>query len=427
LPSRRCSTRTTCSRDGPLTQRLDERIAALAAVSDPGPGVTRPSFSAREREGHRLVADWAAEQGAEAQTDAAGNTILVFRPGEPYLLIGSHLDSVPRGGRYDGVVGVLAALEVAAALAREVALGLRAVVFAAEEGARFGTPCLGSLLATGDLPAGALTTLRDADGTTPAEAAADLGLRPAECPAWIREPAVAAFLEIHIEQGLELETEGVRLGVVDVVAGCSRLALDLTGRAEHSGATPMRRRAEALVAAAAVALEVEAAGRSAREGVATIGRLEVEPNSATTIPGRIHATIDIRDVDAGRQRRTQQRIRDTVHAIAAERGIVSELTTLSARDPVMLSAWPRRALAAACTEARVPFRILPSGAGHDAAVVARRAPAGMLFVATPGGVSHSPDEDCRTEDVALAALVATDALRRLDREARAAAARTGGH
>jgi hydantoinase/carbamoylase family amidase len=409
-----------------LTQRLDQRIAELAAISDPGPGVTRPSFSPREREAHDLVAGWAAEKGGTATTDAAGNTILVFRPGEPYLLIGSHLDSVPCGGRYDGVAGVLAALEVAAALASEVELGLRAVVFAAEEGARFGTPCLGSLLATGELPDDALTTLRDAAGTTPDQAAADLGLRPADCAAWIREPAVAAFLEIHIEQGLELEAEGVRLGVVDVVAGCSRLALELTGRAEHSGATPMRRRADALAAAAAVALEVEAAGRSAREGVATIGRLDVEPNSATTIPGRVRATIDIRDVDAGRQRRTERRIRDTVETIAGERGIVSRLTPLSARDPVMLSAWPRRALAAACTDARVPFRILPSGAGHDAAVVARRAPAGMLFIATPGGISHSPDEDCRTEDIALAALVATEALRRLDREARAAGARTRG-
>ncbi len=409
-----------------VIERLDERIAALGAISDPGPGVTRPSFSALERDAHRLVVDWAAEQGATATTDPAGNTIIVFRPGEPYLLIGSHVDSVPRGGRYDGVVGVLSALEVAAAVAADIRLGLRAVVFAAEEGAWFGTPCLGSLIASGQLPDAALTTLTNRDGVTIAAAAGQVGLRPVDCPVWVREPAIAGFLEVHIEQGPRLEAEGVRIGVVDVVAGCNRLALEITGRAEHSGATPMRGRADALVAAAEIVLAVESAGRSAHDGVATVGRLDVEPNSATTIPGRVRATIDIRDVDAGRQRRTGRRIRELISSIAADRGVIAKLTPLTERDPVMLSAWPRRALATACAEARVPFRILPSGAGHDAAVVAHHAPAAMLFVATPGGISHSPDEECRTEDVALAALIVADAIRRLDREARAAGAARAG-
>ena len=402
--------------------RLQTRLDALAAVTEPGEGVTRPSFGPLEREAHALVSDWAREDGARVETDEAGNTVLIYGEGEPYLLLGSHLDTVPAGGRFDGTVGVVAGMEAAAQVAGELELGVRVVAFSAEEGARFGRPCLGSELATGASPAGLLDRLRDAAGDSINDVARATGLTPAACEPWLRAPAVAAYLEVHIEQGLVLEHERVRLGVVDVIAGADRLAIELTGYAQHSGTTPMAGRRDALAAAAEIVLDVERVGREARHGVATIGRLDVGPNSPTTVPGTVRAVVDVRDVDAGRQRASVEAVRAAIAAVAERRGTPATVTSLGSRAPVMLSAWPRRALTAACADAQLPYRVLPSGAGHDAAVVAHTAPAAMLFVPTPNGRSHAPDEACRTEDVAAACVVLAGALRRLDDDAAGAAA-----
>ncbi|MCW3014412.1 MAG: Zn-dependent hydrolase [Solirubrobacterales bacterium] len=402
--------------------RLTERLAELATISTPGPGVSRLAFGPLERAAHERVAGWGSKDGARVEVDAAGNTVMVYAEGEPYLLIGSHLDSVPAGGRYDGAAGVVAALEVARAVAPELGLGLRVVAFSAEEGARFGRPCLGSELATGASPDGLLDVLRDTDGRTAIEVARESGLDPTGCVAWAAEPAVAAFVELHIEQGRVLEREGVRLGVVDVVAGATRLAVELTGRPEHSGTTPMDGRLDALTAMAEVVLAVEATGRATRHGVATVGHLEVVPNSATTVPGAVRAVVDVRDIDAGRQATAVADVRAAIAAIAAARGIGATIAVLADRPPVMLSAWARRALAEACTARGLPFRVLPSGAGHDAAVLALTAPAAILFVPTPQGRSHSPDEQCDVVDLAVACEVMALALRRLDATARGLAA-----
>ncbi len=404
-----------------VAERLDTRLAALAEISAGGPGVTRPSFGALERDAHAQVAAWAAQDGARAETDPAGNTVLIYGEGEPYLLVGSHLDSVPEGGRYDGTVGVLAGMEAAASVASELELGMRVVIFSAEEGARFGRPCLGSELATGAAPDGLLDGLRDGEGRSAADVAHESGLRPEACPPWLRAPEVAAYLEVHIEQGRVLERERVRLGVVDVIAGAARLEVELGGRPEHSGTTPMDDRLDALTAAAEVVLEVERIGREARHGVATVGRLDVHPNSVTTVPGGVRLVVDVRDVDAGRQDEAAAAVRAAITRIAGARGTPVEIRELASRAPVMLSAWPRLALAQACGEERLPFRVLPSGAGHDAAVVAHTAPSALLFVPTPNGRSHTPDEACRTEDVAVACAVVARALRRLDRDARGVA------
>lgn len=403
-----------------VVERLASRVESLASLSEPGAGVSRPSWSKLESEAHRLVASWVTDAGVRAERDEGGNTTLIFAEGEPYLGIGSHLDSVPGGGRYDGVIGVLAALEAAVELAPDIDLGLRVIIFAAEEGARFGRPCLGSALATGDATAAELPPAAVA-------AAESIGLDPSSCPAWAAEPELAAFLEVHIEQARRLELEGVGVGIVDVVAGASRQGIRIKGRAEHSGAAPMAGRADALAAAAEIVLEVERAGRDSHDGVATVGKLEVHPNAITTVPGQVSAVIDVRAVDELDQRAMLERIREAAIEIAAARELEIELDEPIWQDPTMLSAWPRRALADACAELEEPFRIMRSGAGHDAAVVARHAPAAMLFVPTPGGVSHSPDEDCRLEDAARGARVVARALRILDQQARSSAAKEARH
>ena len=409
-----------------IEERFAQRIAALATITAPGPGVTRAGFSELEREAHRQVGEWATADGAVVGHDPVGNTVMTFRDGEPYFLLGSHLDSVPNGGRYDGVAGVLTALEAAQLIQGDITTGLRVVAFAAEEGATFGRPCLGSALATGELRPDELRDLTAATGRTAAEDAAAIGLEPQRIQPWLSPDAVAAFLELHIEQSLVLENEGVRVGVVDAVSGAARLNFECWGQAGHSGTTPMRLRADALTAAAEVVLGIEQAAREERDVVATVGRLVVKPNSVTTIPSNVEATIDVRAVDTSHQIRVVEKIEEIAQQVGSRRGMKVELTTLSWRDPVLLAAWPKRALKRACAQLTTPFRVMSSGAGHDAAVIAMRIPAAMLFVPTPGGMSHVPDEDCRLEDLAAAVEILACAIRHMDADVNAAIARGGG-
>jgi len=411
-----------------VVARITERVDALAGISETDPaeerGVTRLAFTELERRAHDLAVDWARAAGATVHRDAIGNTILTYRPQEPYLLVGSHLDSVAGGGRYDGTIGVLAALEVAEAVQGHITQGLRVVVFSAEEGARFKQPCLGSSVAAGDLDAAGLGALYDSS-TPPIsalEAARELELMSEDFEPWVDPEKVTAFLEVHIEQGTVLESERLSIGVVDAIAGAARLGLTLRGRPEHSGATPMRIRADALAAASEIVLAVEEIGRRTRGGTATIGQLTVTPNGITTVPGKVVAGVDIRDTDKGQQEASVVAFRRATAEIVDRRGeshqraITCEITPAGSRDPVMLSAWVRKALKDACEASRINYRIMPSGAGHDAAILAARVPAGMLFVASPNGLSHVPEEACNIEDVTLACGIMCDALLLLDKQ-----------
>lgn len=404
---------TDKQRPGPTAQRVRERLSELARIGgEPGGGVTRLAYTETEREAHRGFCAWASAAGASCHTDAAGNSVAVFQEGTPYFLIGSHLDTVVHGGRYDGAAGVVGALETAEAIA-SVHLGVRVVAFAAEEGARFGRPTLGSSMAAGLLGADALAKLRDARGTTLLAAAAEVGLDPARTPSWLGDD-VACYFELHIEQGRQLEAGAARIGLVDAIAGSVRLQLDIRGRADHSGATPMRARADALTAASECVLAVEDTARRNRSTVATVGRMHINPNNVTTIPGQVTLTVDVRDVDPDLQRRAARLVLDAATKVAARRGVRLTPEVLSEQPPIVLSAWPRAILYDECRARGVAFRVLPSGAGHDAAVVARRAPAAMVFIPCVDGVSHSPNEQASPEDVALASALLCSAIRRTD-------------
>jgi allantoate deiminase/N-carbamoyl-L-amino-acid hydrolase len=393
--------------------RIRERLAELAAIGgETGGGVTRLAYTEIEREAHGQFAAWARGDGASLSVDAAGNSVAVFQEGTPYFLIGSHLDTVVHGGRYDGAAGVVAALEVGASVGA-LGHGVRVVAFAGEEGARFGRPTLGSSFAAGLLGETALGALHDAEGTTLLAAAAELGLNPAEVDAWIGRD-VACFFELHIEQGRQLEAGAARIGLVDAIAGSVRVHLQLTGRADHSGATPMRMRADALAAASELVLAVEETGRRHRSTVATVGRLQIEPNNVTTIPGQVTLWVDVRDIDPDVQRRAARHIVDAAAEIAERRHLRTTTELLSDQPPIVLPAWPRAILYDECRARGLSYRVLSSGAGHDAAVVARRAPAAMVFIPCVDGVSHSPRELASPEDIALATQVMCSTLRRTD-------------
>ncbi len=401
--------------DDPGAARIAARLRELAAIgAQAGGGITRLAYTPAEREAHALFRRWLEAEGRRVETDAAGNTVAIFDDGEPYFLLGSHLDTVAQGGAYDGAAGVVGALEAAALVSGTLTHGLRAVVFAGEEGARFGRPNLGSAAAAGMLRADDLTRLRDAGGVSLYEAAAALELAPATVKPWL-DGTVACFFEIHIEQGRLLELSAARIGLVDAIAGSIRLRMEIVGRPDHSGATPMEIRADALAAASQLVLSVEEVARGYRSTVATVGRMEVWPNSVTTVPGKVTLWIDIRDTDADQQRHAARSLFDRAESIGAARGVAVSGEVVSDQAPVVLAAWPRAMMREECEARGLMYRVMPSGAGHDAAIVARRAPATMLFIPCVNGVSHAPDESASVDDVALASELIAAAIRRADR------------
>ncbi len=394
--------------------RIRARLDELATIgADPGGGVTRLAYSPQERAAHELFSRWAVEDGSRVEVDAAGNSVAVYHDGTPYFLLGSHLDTVVHGGRYDGAAGVVGALDAARSLG-ELDFGLRVVAFAGEEGARFGRPTLGSSFAAGQLSPEAFARLRDAGDTPLSQAAADLGLDPLACEPWLSDD-VGCFFEIHIEQGRQLEDGAARIGLVDAIAGSIRLRFDITGRADHSGATPMPMRLDALAAASELVLAVEGAARGYRSTVATVGKLEVFPNSVTTVPGLVRLWVDIRDVDSVVQRSTANAVFERASEIADARRVNIDGEVISELAPVVLEAWPRALAHEECERLGMPYRVLASGAGHDAAIVARQAPATMLFVPCVDGISHSPLEMASADDIAAAAALMAATVRHAGR------------
>lgn len=334
-----------------MIDRVQERLDALFAIGG-GPGANRVGGTEGEQRAHDLAAAWMAEAGLAVEVDEAGN--LFGRTRKPAVLLGSHLDSVPQGGRFDGALGVVAAIEAVERVDRGAV-----VAFRSEE-----TGCIGStaFAAAGPLP--------------------------------------SSFLELHVEQGPVLERLGVPLGLVTGIVGIVRGERVFEGPGGHAGTVPMADRRDALVAAADYVLHARATAAAIDGAVTTIGRVEVEPGFGNVIPSRVRLSLDARAPDAERLDR-----------LVAELGLEPTFRL----EPVSTAPEPREALRAALEERNVPVVELASGAGHDAAVLATAGvPTGMLFVRSlNGGVSHTPEEESSPEDVALAVEVLAEALRRL--------------
>lgn len=405
-------------------RRIADAVEELAGLSEGGPGVTRLAYSPLERRAHELFASWMRTAGCTVEVDPAGNTIAT-RPGTrddlPGIGTGSHLDSVYQGGRFDGIAGVVAAAEVARLLAEkkiETTHPLRFVAFAGEEGARFGQACLGSKLAAGLSSLTELHDRRDRDGVSVADAMSALGFDPARAVAAPWRPADwAAFCELHVEQGSVLERNQTDVGAVDLISGSTRLELTLHGRASHTGGTPMRSRSDALAAAAQAVLIAEELALDARHrGTrATVGRLDVAPGSITTIPGEVRMSVDVRDIDADRQRSTAAEIVRRVQAVCDRRGVRLDVRLLADTSPVVLPVWVRQSITTAAREADVSYRVMTSGASHDAQMINRVAPTGMVFVPSRDGLSHVPEEWTAPAEIATGVQVLAAGLLRLDR------------
>ena len=356
--------------------------------------------------------------GLSVGVDAVGN-IVGRRPGIRALdpvMAGSHIDTVPMGGKFDGTAGVLTALEAVLALDEagvETERPIELVVFTEEEGTRFGKGLLGSLVATGKLSVEEALALEDRDGETLASALDEIGYRGSDD---LGLSDAAAFLELHVEQGPILHETGTPIGIVESVAGISHHRVTYTGEANHAGNTPMNRRHDAFAGAAEFVVDLEATARSNAERSATVGTVGsclVEPNGTNVIPGRAELGVDIRDTDAEVLEATIDAAKTHASEAAASRGLSVEWQTLLEVKPTELSPSIRTELEAACRANDVGFRPMVSGAGHDAMNVADVAPTGMIFVPSVDGVSHAPEEYTEPSDLATGAAVLASALQRL--------------
>ena len=354
---------------------------------------------------------WMTSAGMTARRDAAGNLLGRYEgetPSAPALLIGSHIDSVRNGGRYDGPLGIMLGVDVVEALrdaGRRLPFAIEIIAFGDEEGSRFSASMSCSRAIAGALDPAAVLDMRDADGVTLAQAFSAFGLDPARITDAARKPSdVVAFLEAHIEQGPVLEAEGLALGVVTAIAAQKRLLVRITGMAGHAGTTPMNLRKDPGPAAAEAMLALEricAAGTDSLVG--TVGRMTALPGAFNVIPGAVEFSMDIRAETSATRDAAVLAVTAEIQAIAARRGLTATVTLMQALDESPCDPGLTALLEAAVGDLGLPPRRLPSGAGHDAMVMAALCPTAMLFIRCEGGISHNPAESVTEADCALAA------------------------
>ncbi|WP_226577411.1 Zn-dependent hydrolase [Acuticoccus sediminis] len=411
----------------PTQARINsDRLAALLGGIngfgfDPGSGgYDRRAFSDADMAVRRWFMETMAADGLDVRMDSVGNVYGRVGPPGPAVVVGSHLDTVPAGGPLDGALGVAVALECVRAI-REAGLALRRpieVLATADEEGRFGG-MLGSQSIAGAMPPGWLEAAVDAAGVPLTEAMRAVGLDPGLAGQAARDPAdVHAFLELHIEQGPVLEAAGKDIGVATGISGCAVLAASLVGAANHSGTTPMDMRRDALVGLAEVAAAVPGIARDVgtEEARLTVGFVELTPNQPHTIPGRADFTVIVRDVDHGAMAMMIGALETLLAEVSARHGLAFTSGTRSWLDPVALDPALQQSLLAAAGSLGFDPVSMPSGAGHDAQMMARLCPSALLFVPSEGGISHAPGESTAWESIEKGAAVFLKALTRLAAE-----------
>jgi ureidoglycolate amidohydrolase len=402
---------------------LHERIAELATIDSDhdGGGLIREVYTADYDRAVAYVSALMADAGLQVRLDAAGNLYgawLGSEPGAPRVLTGSHFDTTLNAGRYDGVLGVLGAIEAIRGLRARGHVPRRTIEvigFAGEE-PRFGAGCIGSRAMTAAIGREDLDGMCDRDGISIATAMTQRGLDPDRLGEARIDPAtVHAFVELHIEQGAVLETGGAQIGIVTHIAAPHDLRVGLEGSAMHAGATPMRLRRDALLGAAETARELERRARASASGttVATIGVLRVWPSAVNVIPGRVEMDVDVRDSDPQAREAVIEALTGKLRELATRRDLALTIQTLTRDEPAACSPLVVEAVSAACAESAVSAIEMISGAYHDAMVLGAEVAIGMIFVPSRGGLSHHPDEYTAPEDIDRGVSVLAGTLTRL--------------
>jgi allantoate deiminase len=380
-----------------LAQKTIECCRDLALCTEEPGRITRTFLSPPMHDVHHILGAWMLQLGMDVSIDAAGNLRgLRASASQRRVVIGSHLDTVPNAGAFDGILGVVLGVALVEALGDDViAPAIEVIGFSEEEGVRFGVPFIGSRAVAGTL---------DESVLTPAvtDAVRAFGLDPANIPMALLSSDACAYLEFHIEQGPALESRGLPLGIVDAIAGQSRFTLTFRGRANHAGTTPMSLREDALAAAAEWICEVERVAAGEPGLVATVGSIAVEPDATNVIAGCARVSLDVRHANDTVRHAAVDRVLRAADEIARRRGITVSHEQRLDQPAVEMDCNLRGKLARAVEEAGYPVHHITSGAGHDAMILAPLVPTAMLFLRSPGGISHHPDESVLARDVEAA-------------------------
>ena len=396
----------------PLGEEIVSRINRLAAISETADNLTRIFLTSQHRAAADLIKGWMGDAGMRAHLDAIGNVCGRYegqRPGLPCLMLGSHYDTVRDAGKWDGPLGLIAAISCIADLnkrGRRLPFAIEVTGFADEEGVRFASTLLGSRAVAGTFDERALAS-KDEAGISLREALVQFGLDPDQIGKAARTRGeLLAYLELHIEQGPVLESRDLPVGVVTAIAGATRLSARLTGMAGHAGTVPMALRRDALAGSAECISAIEQSCRSGGDGlVGTVGTIHVAPGATNVIPGQAHFTIDIRaPTDTHRNRAVAEIVRQ-IEAIAKRRSLALQLDVTHENRTVPCAPWLKAQVAEAVAAEGYPVFELPSGAGHDGMAMVDIADVAMLFVRCRGGLSHHPDEHVEASDVEAGARV----------------------
>jgi ureidoglycolate amidohydrolase len=403
-------------------EALSLALEALGMYSqEPYPVVTRVVFTKADLRAREFVKSLCRETGLTVREDAVGNTFARWIGEDPVLPpvgTGSHIDAIPNAGRFDGTVGVLGGLEAIRALMRagyQPRRSIELIVFTSEEPTRFGIGCLGSRLLSGWLDPVAADQFKDRDGVSLQQARCGAGFAGPLSSVSLPPGYYSAFVEMHIEQGPILEQHNVPIGVVTAIAAPASLKIAIQGEGGHAGAVLMADRHDAFLAAAEIALGVEASVLSSgsRDTVGTVGVCEVFPAAVNSVPSRVRMEIDVRDIDEARRDAVLQKIEQVFEEVVRRRGVKAEMELVNADPPAQCDPHVVNTLIQACETNGVPFERMISRAYHDSLFMSRIAPAGMLFIPCRGGVSHRPDEYASPEAIAQGTLVLAETLAQL--------------
>jgi len=394
------------------------RIAAM--TEEPG-RITRRFLTPPVRAVHDYLRARMQELGMQVHVDAAGNLRGLWQSQNASgkrLVMGSHIDTVPDAGAYDGVLGVVVALEwVRIAKELKFPINIEVIAFSEEEGVRFGVPFIGSRAVAGRFDEDILEA-KDSDGVTLEAAIRAFGLDPGLIGKAELDKDAVGFVEVHIEQGPVLESESLSVAVVTAIVGQTRLTFEFIGHANHAGTTPMRLRHDALAAAAEWIAKVETLALATDGLVATVGKVVVEPNAGNVVPGAVKVSLDVRHAIDSTRKEAIEKLIESADAIAARRSLTVKRTRQMDQPAVPMDERLTSFLADAIEAIGLPVKMMSSGAGHDAMVMAARVPTAMLFLRSPGGISHHPAEAVLEGDVEASLGVGRKFLERLAAEIR---------
>jgi len=385
-----------------LAEEVMARCARLASFSEDVNAIRRTFLSPPMRDVHREITGWLQPLGTKVRVDAAGNLRVEYPaegPAAACLLIGSHLDTVPNAGAYDGILGVVLAVALLKGLSRRrLPYAIEIVGFSEEEGVRFGTPFIGSRALVGRLDDDLLSA-QDSRGVSVRKAITDFGLNPAQIDEARLPDDAFGYLEFHIEQGPVLDNMGLSLAVVEAIAGQSRLDLTFAGRTNHAGTTPMDLRFDAVAGAAEWITLVEKEAKAVSGLVATVGSVEASPGAANVIAGKARLSLDVRHREDRFRTRTVEDLIHHAQQIAQRRGLSVDWSARMNQPAVAMDPFLGGQIEEAIRRIGCEPHRMVSGAGHDAMIIAEKIPSAMIFLRTPGGISHDPAESVAVGDV----------------------------